>query len=164
MHEWQVAGAVIEGPEGLLLVCNQRRDGSLDWSPPGGVIDDGEDVLTGLAREVLEETGLIVERWEGPLYAVTIDAPDLGWVLHASVHRAVSWSGELTLQDPDGIVVEAGFLADHQCAVHLAAGHPWVGEPLAAWLEERWVAPRRFGYRVEGAVRADARITRLPST
>ena len=38
-HEWTVAGAVLEHGDGLLLVCNQRRNGSLDWSTPGGVID-----------------------------------------------------------------------------------------------------------------------------
>ena len=47
-----VAGALIEGPDGLLLVQNQRRNGSLDWTPPGGVIEihEGETVLDGLAR------------------------------------------------------------------------------------------------------------------
>ena len=39
MRDWLVGGAVIEGPAGLLLVRNRRRDGSFDWSPPGGVID-----------------------------------------------------------------------------------------------------------------------------
>ena len=37
-----------------------RRNGSSDWTPPGGVIEvaDGESVLDGLTREVAEETGL----------------------------------------------------------------------------------------------------------
>ena len=78
MRRWLVGGAVIEGPEGILLVQNQRRGGRIDWSPPGGVIDDGEDVLTGLSREVREETGLIVTRWEGPIYTIEATAPDLG--------------------------------------------------------------------------------------
>ena len=39
MREWLVAGGLVESHDGLLLVQNRRRDGSLDWSPPGGVID-----------------------------------------------------------------------------------------------------------------------------
>ena len=58
MRAWLVGGAIVEGPDGLLLVRNRRRNGALDWSPPGGVIDAGESVLEGLTREVEEETGL----------------------------------------------------------------------------------------------------------
>ncbi|MBA3281516.1 MAG: NUDIX hydrolase, partial [Acidimicrobiia bacterium] len=81
MREWLVAGAVIEGPDGLLLVQNRRRDGRLDWSPPGGVIDPGESVIAGLTREVAEETGLVVSSWLGPIYEIDAVAPDLGWRL-----------------------------------------------------------------------------------
>ena len=66
VREWLVGGAIIETPDGVLLVRNQRRNGDLDWTPPGGVIDEGEDLLAGLAREVEEETGLVVTEWEGP--------------------------------------------------------------------------------------------------
>ena len=47
MRRWLVAGAVIEGPEGVLLVQNRRRDGRVDWSPPGGVVDPGEPGIEG---------------------------------------------------------------------------------------------------------------------
>ena len=61
MREWLVAGGLVERDDGrLLLVQNRRRDGSLDWTPPGGVIDHGETIHEGLAREVREETGLDV--------------------------------------------------------------------------------------------------------
>src|SRR3954452_23252951 len=72
VRDWVVAGGLVEGPDGLLLVQNRRRDGSLDWSPPGGVIEisDGESVTDGLSREVLEETGLRVDDWDGPVYSV----------------------------------------------------------------------------------------------
>jgi len=53
VREWLVAGGIIEGPDGILLVQNRRRDGSLDWSTPGGVIEvhEGESVVDGLTRE-----------------------------------------------------------------------------------------------------------------
>ena len=160
-----MAGAVLEAPEGVLLVCNRRRDGSLDWSPPGGVIDAGEDILTGLAREVQEETGFVVTAWEGsPLYQVEIDAPDLDWHLVASVHRAASYHGELVVEDPDGIVVDAGWVNLDACPARLALGHPWVGEPLVEWLAERWAQPRRFDYRIQGATLREASVNRVNGT
>ena len=161
MRDWLVAGALIEGAEGLLLVRNRRRDGSLDWSPPGGVIDEGETVEAGLSREVEEETGLTVTLWEGPVYEVEAVAEELGWRMRAEVHRAVEYEGELRVGDPDGIVVDARFVPVDGCAAHLDGSHPWVAEPLAEWLVERWRERRGFRYRVAGADRASFVVSRL---
>jgi 8-oxo-dGTP diphosphatase len=160
MRSWLVGGAVIEGPEGLLLVQNRRRSGAVDWSPPGGVIDQGESLLEGLTREVAEETGLSVTRWSGPLYEIEAEAPDLGWSLRVEAHLAVEVGGELVIDDPDGIVVDACYVPCDACAVHLAAAHPWVREPLTDWLESRWTETRRFSYRIDGADPAQLRVSR----
>ena len=160
MRDWLVAGAVIEGPEGLLLVENRRRNGSSDWSPPGGVIDEGEAVLAGLAREVLEETGLVVTAWSEPIYEIEVLAPDLGWRLRVEAFQAVEWSGEVVIDDPDGIVVDARFVARDLCSDHLVGGHPWVGEPLGEWLRDPWDGRRSFGYDVAGADLSTLAVTR----
>ena len=161
MRRWLVGGAVIEGPEGILLVQNQRRGGRIDWSPPGGVIDDGEDVLTGLSREVREETGLIVTRWEGPIYTIEATAPDLGWDLRVEAYWAVDVSGDLVLEDPDGIVVDAAYLSHVACCDRLRDSHPWVAEPLTEYLDARWSGTRTFGYHVRGTEPAELVVTRL---
>lgn len=149
-HEWTVAGAVLEHGDRLLLVCNQRRNGSLDWSTPGGVIDATDaSVLEGLAREVEEETGLVVREWEGPLYEVTAVALDLGWIMRCEVHRAVSFEGELRVDDPDGIVVDAAFVPVDQVQSRLDECFHWVREPLAEWLVERWEPAQRRGFRYD---------------
>lgn len=149
-----MAGALVEAPDGVLLVRNQRRGGWTDWSTPGGVIDaEDATLLAGLTREVEEETGLFVTEWEGPIYEVHAVAVDLGWSLRAEIHRAVTFEGELRVEDPDGIVVEAAFLPPEECAARLAAeGAPWVREPLAEWLLERWGPddPRGYRYDVHG--------------
>ena len=88
VRDWLVGGALIESPDGLLLVRNKRRDGSHDWSTPGGVIEEGEELLAGLAREVEEETGLVVTEWAGPVYEVLIVAPEMGWRLRVEAHVA----------------------------------------------------------------------------
>jgi 8-oxo-dGTP diphosphatase len=164
VRDWVVGGAVLLDGDLLLLVGNQRRNGSVDWTPPGGVIEvhEGEELLVGLAREVEEETGLRVTEWAGPLYEVVAEAPGLGWRLRAEVHLATAWEGELTVDDPDGIVIDARFVDPIGCADLLGACHPWVREPLSAWLEHRWDEQQRFGYRVDGADVASAVVTRLP--
>ena len=153
LRTWRVAGAVVEHAGALLLVRNRRRGGRADWSTPGGVIDAGDaTVLDGLAREVREETGLVVTRWEGPLYRVEAHAPDLGWALWCEVHRALHWTGRLRAEDPDGIVDAACFSAPPERDLLLSACAPWVREPLLDWLGARWdpAGARHYRYEVRG--------------
>jgi ADP-ribose pyrophosphatase YjhB (NUDIX family) len=163
LREWRVAGGLVERDDGVLLVRNLRRGGFEDWSTPGGVIDDAdESVLAGLTREVAEETGLVVTEWSGPLYDVHAHAPDMGWRMHCVVHRALAFAGELRVSDPDGIVVEATFVPAGECVQRLAGGAPWVREPLAAFLAERWSPGDgpEFRYEVHGTARDSLRVVR----
>lgn len=162
MKSWLVAGAVIEGPSGLLLVANRRRNGDVHWSTPGGVIDEGEGVLEGLGREVTEETGLVVSSWDGLLYGIEVTAPDLGWNLRVEVHRAGAVEGDVVIDDPDGIVFDAAYVPVTECDARLQASHPWVREPLGAWLGQRWGVARDFRYHVEGRDPASLRVQTLP--
>jgi 8-oxo-dGTP pyrophosphatase MutT (NUDIX family) len=167
LSEFTVAGALLESPDGLLFVQNRRRNGSLDWSTPGGVIDaTDESLLHGLAREVEEETGLRVTGWEGPIYEVRAVAPDLGWSMRCEVHRALGFDGVLRIEDPDGIVVDACFAASERWPDLLDTCAEWVREPLAEWLRHRWGPGewRRFDYDVLGARREDVRVVRASAT
>jgi 8-oxo-dGTP diphosphatase len=162
MRQWLVGGGLILGEGGLLLVRNRRRNGDEDWSPPGGVIDEGETLLAGLTREVAEETGVVVTRWAGPAYEVEVEAPGLGWHLRVEAHVAVEFAGSVRVDDPDGIVVDAAFVDPAACDDHLAGCRPWVSEPLTAWLAERWDSDRapRFRYLVDGDDPAVAVVSR----
>lgn len=163
VREWLVAGALVEAPSGVLLVRNRRHGGGSDWSTPGGVIDATDaSILAGLTREVEEETGLRVTSWEGPIYEVHAVAADLDWRLRVEVHRALAYEGELRVEDPDGIVVEAAFLPRDECAERLAHGALWVHEPLCAWLLDPWGPDdvRGFHYDVRGTRREDLDVRR----
>lgn len=161
MRDWLVGGALIEGPGGLLLVRNRRRDGSHDWSPPGGVIDPGESVVEGLGREVTEETGLVVRQWSGPLYEIDVEARDLGWHLRVEAWQAREWEGELRIDDPDGIVVDVRWVPLPECGTHLEGCSPWVADPVHEWLGGAWEGRRRFGYVVEGTDLRSLVVTRV---
>jgi 8-oxo-dGTP diphosphatase len=158
VRHWVVGGAVIESglvdpgdPGRVLLVENLRGNGTSDWTPPGGVIDHGEGLVAGLRREVLEETGLEVTGWNGPLYEIEAEAPGLEWNLRVEVHRAVDLRGRLTVgADPDGIVVGAEWVDPVDCESRLGDAHPWVREPLLEWLRDRWTGSRIFRYQIEG--------------
>lgn len=54
-------GAVVVDEGRVLLVRRGREPLKGQWSLPGGMLELGESLLAGVAREVLEETGLIVE-------------------------------------------------------------------------------------------------------
>ncbi len=170
VRSWTVASAVIEAgvwsgstadPDHVLLVQNLRRNGSTDWTTPGGVIDDGESALGGLEREVVEETGLLVGGWVGLLYEISVHAPELGWDLRVEVHRATQVAGELAVgEDPDGIVIGSAWAAAPQCVALLGDAHPWVREPLVDWLTQRWTDPRSYGYLIGGATLEEITVER----
>jgi hypothetical protein len=81
----------------------------------------------------------------------------MGWELQCEVHRAVDFSGDLRVDDPDGIVIDASFVTSDAVESHLAQCFRWVRDPLAAWLADRWNAdaPRRFRYEVRGSSLSD---------
>lgn len=163
MREWLVAGALIEQLDSILLVANRRMNGSLDWTPPGGVIDpEDPSVLHGLTREVREETGLVVLAWDGPCYEVHVEAPGLGWRMRVEAWRATRVSGDLAIDDPDGIVEQARYVAHHECRELLGTVAPWVRDPVHEWLDSPWQERRVFRYSVRGSNRATSEVVRLP--
>jgi len=154
-----VGGALIRHGDGLVLVCNRRRDRSLEWTPPGGVIDHGETLLQGLTREVREETGLVVHSWLQRCYTVTVDAPDMGWRLGVEAWEADSVSGEVVLADPDGIVEEVRHTTLADAPGLLQHSPPWVHTPVGAWLNG--TAETSFKFVLHGAERSGGRIERV---
>jgi 8-oxo-dGTP diphosphatase len=63
-HIVAVAGLVTDSLGRILMVLSPRRG----WEFPGGQVEEGEDLVSALVREVLEETGVRVA--VGPLVGV----------------------------------------------------------------------------------------------
>ena len=127
-------GAVVVDDNRVLLVRRGREPLKGHWSLPGGLLEVGEALTAGVAREVLEESGLVVEPVElielldrihrvegrvqyhyviadylcrvtgGELKAAS-DADEARWVERAE------WSGESAMKlDPILVrVIEAGW-------------------------------------------------------
>lgn len=54
-------GAVVHDPDGRLLLVRRANDpGRGQWSLPGGRVEPGETDASAVAREIHEETGLLV--------------------------------------------------------------------------------------------------------
>lgn len=61
-HSDPTACALVLDDEGRVLLARRAREPrARTWDLPGGFLDEGEDPLDGLRRELLEETGLEVE-------------------------------------------------------------------------------------------------------
>jgi ADP-ribose pyrophosphatase YjhB (NUDIX family) len=110
-HSVSVTGIVIRDDGRVLAI--QRRDDHR-WVPPGGVLELAETPAEGVAREVLEETGITVraERLTGVYKNMTRGVVTLAFrcrVIDGQVHptseaRQVAW---LTIDQAERDMVQA---------------------------------------------------------
>jgi len=56
-HIVAIMGAVWNSEGKILLVRSPKRG----WEPPGGQVENGEDILSALKREVMEESGIDIK-------------------------------------------------------------------------------------------------------
>jgi 8-oxo-dGTP diphosphatase len=56
-----IGALIFNGARQILLVERGREPLKGMWSLPGGVLETGETLIEGIIREVLEETGLVIE-------------------------------------------------------------------------------------------------------
>lgn len=105
------------------------------WSLPGGVIEENESILTGLAREIFEETGISTRRF-GTL-ALVIELRTAGLLSIANVFEVDEWEATIghVPADPAGEVIRTQFLSIPE-AIHLLSELPWsfMSEPIIEYL------------------------------
>lgn len=59
-------GGVVKNEKNEILLVKHHRDG---WVYPGGIVEVGENLIDGLKREILEETGITVD--VGELFGIS---------------------------------------------------------------------------------------------
>jgi ADP-ribose pyrophosphatase YjhB (NUDIX family) len=130
-----VVSAVIRLEDEIVLVLQGAPGEEPFWALPGGVLEEGELVPEALAREVLEETGLEIER-PRLAFLAQIDnrrpeqlhrgrGPGSGFLVTVWTFEVATWSGELGTQDPDRFVSEARFVSVPE-AVERLRRTPWL--------------------------------------
>jgi ADP-ribose pyrophosphatase YjhB (NUDIX family) len=127
--------ALIRRDDDVLLVESRypNRDGTF-WALPGGMLEADETVEEGLAREVLEETGLAIGghvQVSALIWLTTAnDAPP--WL--TLLCEPESFDGGLSPDDPDRVTLRAAFVPV-DAAIQALDASPWgLGHAIVARL------------------------------
>ncbi len=120
-------GAIVRDHAGRLLMIRRGHEPALgSWSLPGGRVEPGETEAQAVAREVEEETGVIVR--VGPLIGrIEIPAPD-GGVFDIGDYAADVIGGELR---PGDDATEAAWVDPAQISARQTP--PGFVETLTRW-------------------------------
>jgi 8-oxo-dGTP diphosphatase len=136
-HHCKLIASAVARLHGDLLLVQQSYPGDprLYWGLPGGQVEPGEELLAGLQRELLEETGLTL-----------VGTPNIAFVLQVlreteegiqewlACHFACEVAGQISPQDPDGLVLSAHWVEEQAALKHLATDPGYDCEPLRRWL------------------------------
>jgi len=114
-HSFKLIASAVARQRGELLLVQQRYPGDPHayWGLPGGQVEPGEELLVGLGRELLEETGLTLVR--PPTIAFVIQVlrqTEEGHQQWLACHFACEVEGLLGPQDPDGLVLSAHWVEE----------------------------------------------------
>ncbi|MHA7173933.1 NUDIX hydrolase [Arthrobacter monumenti] len=130
----RVAAGIVRWGDSLLLV-DQLVDGRRYWSLPGGVMEENESILPGLAHEIFEESGISARRFGALAHVIELRTADLLSI--ACVFEVDEW--EVTIghvaADPAGEVIRAQFFSIPE-TIRLLSGLPWsfMSEPIIEYL------------------------------
>jgi ADP-ribose pyrophosphatase YjhB (NUDIX family) len=130
------ANALVVDEDGRVLLTRRACEPSLGhWDLPGGFVEEGEHPLDTLRRELLEETGLVIElgSFAGLWMDVYGGGPDSESTL------CLYWAARVVSGDarPADDVSELRWFAVDELPGGDELAFPSVAEALAAWREHR---------------------------
>ncbi len=158
MTYW-VSAAISRRGDSLLLVREVGESGEIGWSLPGGVIEEGEDPLVAVMREVREETSLHVSEVLGLAYSVIYNRPEKNDRTCAFVFE-VTTTGDIVVEEMDSDILEATYI-DLPLAIKLLDDFPIrvMVEPAIAFLKKETPPGTMWVYEIaDGATQLTARI------
>jgi len=84
---------IVERDGQVLLGLKGRKMGAGRRSNPGGNVEEGEDIEMAAKREVLEETGIVVEAME-PAGVIDFEMPHKGIRITMHIFKVMRFTGE----------------------------------------------------------------------
>lgn len=136
-HSFKLIASAVARRHGDLLLVQQRYPGDprLYWGLPGGQVEPGEELLAGLGRELLEETGLILTGIPTIAFVIQVlRQTEEGFTQWLACHFACEVAGQIGPQDPDGLVLSAHWVEEQTALEHLGTDPQYKCEPLRSFL------------------------------
>ncbi|MGD0166210.1 MAG: NUDIX domain-containing protein [Gaiellaceae bacterium] len=125
-------GAICEDELGRLMLVRRALEPRKDkWDTPGGFLEEGELPLEGLKRELLEETGVVIE--PGEFFAAFTDL--YGDAAEAQTILSLNWKARIVSGEPKAAddISEIRWFGPDELPAPTEIAFPSVAEAVELW-------------------------------
>ena len=133
-HSSPAVSALVSDADGSVLLARRAHEPDAGlWDAPGGFLEEGEDPLDGIRRELLEETGLTVEpgAFVGAFMDTYGERPEAPHVLNLVWEATVTGGEEHAADD----VTELRWFPREALPPEGEFAFRWLAPSLRAWVD-----------------------------